>query len=359
MRPVHRWGFAAVATALILLSPYAGRLRPVPDPGIDTGALLASVRDSATTAYSGTVDVNGRVGLPIADHFTDLADIFGGESRLRVWWRGSEDWRVDRLLDTGEIDLFHQGPQTVEWDYERGYAQASIDPAIRLPRDADLLPPVVARDALDGVDASDVSRLPPRRVAGVDAAGLRVAIADPRSSLRRVDLWVDPANGVALAADVYGDASQAALTTTFATYSRDVPDDDVTLFRPRRNVTVVQQHAFDIADAARFFFQISTPHRLAGLPRRSGGSAAVYGSGLTRVLVVPLPPREGTELAQRLKETGARKVQGQRVLRVGPLGAVVSHSTPAVPLHWLVTGSVTDRTLLRAVSELDDPSRWR
>ncbi len=219
MRPAHRWGLAAVATALIVLTPYAGRLRPPSDSATDTAALVESVRGSADAAYSGTVGVQGRVGLPIADRFTDLADLFGGQTRLRVWWRSDGDWRVDKLLETGEIDLFHQGPQTVEWSYERGVARASIDPAIRLPRDSDLLPPEVARDALDGVDAADVQRLSPRRIAGVDATGLRVDITDPRSTLRRVDLWVDPANGVTLAADVYGDVAQPALTTAFTTYS--------------------------------------------------------------------------------------------------------------------------------------------
>ena len=66
---------------------------------------------------------------------TFVSDRPGGETRLRVWWRGSDDWRVDRLLETGEVDLFHQGARTTEWDYERGEARESTDPEIRLPRD--------------------------------------------------------------------------------------------------------------------------------------------------------------------------------------------------------------------------------
>jgi hypothetical protein len=359
MKPAHRWGLAAVATALILSTPYAGRLRPVHDSGVSTAGLLAAVRDSALTAYSGTVEVHGTVGLPIADRFTDLADMFGGETRLRVWWRGTGDWRVDRLLETGEVDLFHQGPQTVEWDYERGFARASSDPEIRLPRDSDLLPPVVARDALDGVDAADVTRLSPRRVAGVDAVGLRVEIDDRRSTLRHVDLWVDPETGVTLGADVYGDASQPAVSTVFTTYSRAVPADAVTRFRPRRHVPVVQERVLDLADAAQEFFRVPTPPTLDGLVRTSGRSAAVYGAGLTRILLVPLPPREAGELAYRLKQTGARKVHGQRVLRVGPLGVLVTRATRRMPLRWLLAGTVTDSTLVAAVSDVYDLSRSR
>ena len=296
MRPAHRWGLAAVATALIMLAPYAGHLRPTSDPAIGTADLVTAVRDPSAAAYSGTVDVQGSLGLPIADRFTDLADLFGGETRLRVWWRDSGDWRVDRLLETGEVDLFHQGPQTVEWSYERGEARASIDPEIRLPRDADLLPPEVAQRALDGVATSDVHRLPPRRIAGIDAAGLRIDITDDRSTLRRVDVWVDPATRVTLAAEVYGDgADRPALTTTFTTFSGERPGDDVTRFRPRRNVAVSRERVLDIADAANQFAPVDPPQSVAGLPRTSGHAAAVYGSGLTRLLVVPLPPREADE----------------------------------------------------------------
>lgn len=359
MRPAHRWGLAAVATALIVLTPYAGRLRPPSDSPTDTAALVESVRGSADAAYSGTVGVQGRVGLPIADRFTDLADLFGGQTRLRVWWRSDGDWRVDKLLETGEIDLFHQGPQTVEWSYERGVARASIDPAIRLPRDSDLLPPEVARDALDGVDAADVQRLSPRRIAGVDATGLRVDITDPRSTLRRVDLWVDPANGVTLAADVYGDVAQPALTTAFTTYSADAPDDAVTLFRPNRDVPVYQDHVLDIADAADQFAPVDAPATVAGMPRTSGRSAAVYGAGLTRLLVVPLPPREAADLDYRLQQAGARRSDGQSLLRVGPLGALVTRSRRAYEVRWLVTGTVTDETLLDAAADLATGARPR
>jgi hypothetical protein len=352
MRAAHRWGLAAVATALLLLAPYAGRLQPLHDPATATDDLVAAIRASADTPYSGTVEVDGRVGIPIGDRFTDVADLFGGQTRLRVWWRDSADWRVDRLLETGEVDLFHHGPQTVEWDYERGMARASIDPRIRLPRDADVLPASVARDALDGADAADVHRLSPRRVAGIDAAGLRIEITDQRSTLSRVDLWVDPETGVALAADVYSDASQPALTTTLTTYSPSRPDDDVTTFRPRRNVPVIQDRVLDIADAAQQFAPVITPTSIAGLPRRSGTSAAVFGSGLTRVLVVPLPWREAGDLDRRLTDAGARPVDGQSVLRVGPLGALVTRYTRPTEVRWLVVGTVTDQTLLDAVADL-------
>src|SRR3954471_20775656 len=174
MRPVHRWGLVAMACALVVVAPYAVRARPVAESGIGAADLADQVRAAGDTAYSGTVEVEGRLGLPVADHFTDLADLFGGETRLRVWWRSHDDWRVDRLLTTGEVDLFHHENVTVSWDYERQEARTGPDPAVRVPRDSDLLPPQVAARALEGVPDSAVTRLPTRRIAGVVAAGLRV-----------------------------------------------------------------------------------------------------------------------------------------------------------------------------------------
>jgi hypothetical protein len=352
MRPAHRWGLAAVATALVLLIPYAGRARPAHDPDVATADLVALVRDSGSVAYSGTVAVRGRVALPITDGFNDLAHLFGGKTRLRVWWRGGDEWRVDRLLDTGEVDLFHNGRRTTEWSYERREARVSTDPEIRLPRDSDLLPPAVARSSLEGVGTGDVSRLPGRRVAGVDTAGLRVAITDTRSAVRHVDLWVDSETGVALEVEVYGEASQPAVTTTFTTYSAGRPDAGVTRFRPAQGVSLLYYSVLDIAEAADQFAPIRPPATVTGLSRSAGRSAAVYGSGLTRLLVLPLPSREADELACRLSEAGAQRMHGQPLLRVGPLGAVVSRGG-TLGVRWLVTGTLTDQALLRAIADLD------
>jgi hypothetical protein len=352
MKAVQRWSVAGVATALIVLTPYTGRLHPVHDPDLSTAALVTSVRASAATPFSGTVDVEGRVGLPIADHFSDLADLFGGATRLRVWWRGDTDWRVDRLLDTGEVDLYHLGDITTEWDYERSEARISTDPEIRLPRDADLLPPEVARRALDGVDTSDVTPLPARRIAGVDAAGLRVQITDEHSSLTHVDLWVDPATGVTLEAQVYGDSAQPAVSTTFTSYSSGLPSGGVTHFHPAPSVHQFSDPVIDIADAADQFAPVRAPATIGGLDRSSGVAAALYGSGLTRLLAIPLPSSDADELAGQLANSGGTMVHGDRLLRVGPLGVMETSGAGPLDVHWLLGGTVTDATLLQAAQDL-------
>ena len=220
-----------------------------------------------TTAYSGTVEIEGRLGLPIADHFSDLADLFGGETRLRVWWRSG------RRLAGRPASRHRRGrplpPRShhTEWNYERDEARSSGDPEIRLPRDSDLLPPEIARRALDG--AAGRRRHQPARPAGRRAStrpGSGVQIADARSSLDHVDLWVDPATGVTLSAEVYGDSAQPAVSSTFTTYSGDSAGPRRSRSSGRRPVcTASPSNAIDIADAADQY----APVTHAGLRRRA------------------------------------------------------------------------------------------
>src|SRR5436305_97911 len=112
MRAIHRWTLVALAVALVVLVPMTVRALPVPDEPMSAAALLSRIRGADDVAYSGTVEVHGRLGLPVSDHFTDVADLLGGDTRLRVWWRSADEWRVDRLLTTGEVDLFHHGAVT-------------------------------------------------------------------------------------------------------------------------------------------------------------------------------------------------------------------------------------------------------
>jgi hypothetical protein len=361
MRRGHRWGLAGIVTALALLTPYADALRPAHDPDVSTADLVSMVRSSGATSFSGSVDVQGRVGLPIADHFSDLADLFGGESRLRVWWRGSDDWRVDRLLTTGEVDLFHHENVTVSWDYERQEARTGPDPHVRLPRDSDLIPPAIATRALDGVPASAVRRLSARRVAGVVTAGLRVDTDDPRSSIDHVDLWVEPDTGVTLSVDVYGSGADPVLTSTFTSFSRATPDSATTRFRAVRGVRQVFDPVLDIADATDQFAPVRPPAQVAGFDRTNDelGAAGLYGTGLTRLMALPLPEHEAADLADQLRASGATRSDGRELLRVGPLGVTLTRTNLHDGTRWLLAGTVTDDTLARAAETFAADTRLR
>jgi len=361
MRPIHRWSLVALAVALVVLVPMAVRARPVADQPISARDLLARVQSSEDAAYAGTVEVHGRLGLPASDHFTDVADLLGSDTRMRVWWRGADAWRVDKLLPTGEVDLFHHGHVTTRWSYERAEAQTAVDPEMRLPRDADLLPPALAQRALTGAVASEVSRLPARRIAGYDAPGLRLRPSDPRTSVDHVDLWADPDTGLVLALDAYGDASQPALSTAFTSLDLSRPPVRATSFRPASGLRQSVDDVLDIADAADQFAPVLPPDTVAGLPRSPSSQRAVglYGGGLAEVLAVPLRERDACSLAEQLTASGARRVDGQLVLRAGPLGVALTFSRQPVDVAWVVTGTVTDETLVQAARDLDSGARLR
>jgi len=371
MRAVHRWGLVAAACALAVIVPAGVRAWPVPDRNLSAAELLALVRAGEGTAYSGTVETRGQLGLPVSDHFTDIADLLGGSTRLRVWWRSSQDWRVDKLLDTGEVDLFHHGDATIEWDYERAEARTGIDPAIRLPRDADLLPGPLAARAVVAATPSDVSRLAPRRIAGVDTVGLRVAPSDPRTSIDHVDLWADPATGAVLALDAYGTDSQPALSTTFTSISLQTPRPSATSFHPAPHVRQSVDDILDIADAANQFAPFMPPEEVAGLAKtaHSRGAVGIYGAGLTQLMALPLQSRDAGDLADQLTTNGATLVHGTPLLRVGPLGVylVTTHqpvevgvdSPEGLTFAWLVTGTVTDQTLVQAAADLVAGAQFR
>jgi hypothetical protein len=361
MRPIHRWSLVALAVALVVLVPMTVRAFPVPDRAVSARDLLARMQAADEAGYSGTVEVHGRLALPASDHFTDIADLLGGDTRMRVWWRDAGQWRVDKLLPTGEVDLFHHGRTTIRWDYERAEAQSGIDPRIRLPRDADLLPPALAQRVLTDADPADVTRLPARRIAGHDALGLRLRPSDPRTSIDHVDLWADPDTGLVLALNAYGDASQPALSTSFTSVDLSRPPSRATSFHAAHGLRQTVDDVLDIADAANQYAPVLPPDSVAGLAKSASAQDAVgvYGAGLTQIMALPLQSRDAAYLADQLRTSGAREIDGQLVLRVGPLGVALTFSHSPFDFGWVVTGTVTDDTLVLASRDLDRGARYR
>ncbi len=291
MRPIHRWSLVALACALITLVPMAVRALPVPDQSVGAAQLLARMRAGEGTSYSGMVETSGRLGLPVSDHFTDVADLLGGDTRMRVWWRGSTDWRVDKLLATGEVDLFHHGDATIRWDYERAEARTSVDPEIRLPRDADLLPPALARRVLDGATAPEVTRLPARRIAGHRRPRAAAAPQRPAHQHR-------PRRPVGRPRHRPGARPRRRTATRRSRRSPRRSPASRCARRPRTprpstpapGLRESVDDILDIADAANQFAPVTPPDRVAGLPKSpsSPDGVGIYGHGLTQVMALPL-----------------------------------------------------------------------
>ena len=334
MKPAHRWAAVAAGTALLVGAPLAVRVWPADDSGVSAADLLARIEAGARRPYSGYVESQGTLQLPVADRFTDVGELFGGRTRMRVWWRSADEWRVDKLLTTGEQDLVHNAQGTMRWRYEQADATLSNDPAIRLPRTADLVPPAVASLLLDDADESEVRRLPAQRVAGVDAPGLRLTPAAEQTSIDHVDVWADPDTGVVLRVEVTGKgATRPAFTTAFEDFSAALPSRSRTTFEPPPGADYRFDDVLDIADAANQYAPYLAPERVAGLTKEVQAERAVglYGSGVTRLLTVPMRHQEADPLREQLLRTpgvvrtpGVRSLPGGTLVTVGPLSVLLT-----------------------------------
>ncbi|MGY2875076.1 hypothetical protein ACVW00_002266 [Marmoricola sp. URHA0025 HA25] len=356
----RRWWLAAAAVALLVGVPLAARSRPVVAPEVSAASLLAAIRAGAAHPYTGRVSMVGNLDLPVTSRFTDVAALLGERTTARVWWRSARHWRVDTLLVTGETDLVHDVGLTTRWSYEDAAAVRSVDPDVRLPRDADLIPPALARRVVDGADRSSVTSIAARRVAGVAAPGIRVVPSDERSSIDHVDLWADPATGLALRLDVYaGGDSAPSFSTAFDAFSPHAPELSLTRFVPTAGVRVSFDDVLDIADAANQYAPLEPPATVAGLHRAPTprGGVGVYGSGLTRLLVIPLRHRDAEPLRDQLRRSaGATETDAGVDLYAGPLGVLVTGDRHG---SWLVAGLVTEQTLVDAVADLDSGATLR
>jgi hypothetical protein len=356
MTGFRRWSVVAALALLVVAAPLAWRAVPAQDERVGAAALLARIEAGRDHAYSGYVESRGTLSLPVADRFTDLGALLGDVTRMRVWWRGSSSWRVAELLATGERDVVRDGSLTISWDYEDNEAERSVDPDIRLPRAADLVPPALGRRLLEDVDRDHVRRIPARRLAGREGLGLRLAPAAPQSSIDHVDLWADRETGVPLRVEVYGaPGRRPVLVSEFRSFDPGRPEASTSHFTPPAGADSHFDDILDIADAANQYAPFVPPPTLAGLAKapRADRAVGLYGSGMTQLIAVPLWSRAANPLREQLLQTpGVRRVDEGTLVRVGPLGLLLTRSWDGVGQGWLVSGTVTDEALLAAAHDL-------
>ncbi len=354
MRPVQRWSLVAAGVAVLVAAPLVVRALPVDDAGLSASELLDRVQAARGHPYSGYVETRGTLQLPVADRFTDVGSLFGERTRMRVWWRSADQWRVDKLLPSGEVDLVHDARGTTRWRYQQDDVTRSVDPDIRLPRTADLVPPAVVSLLLDDVAPGDVERRPARRVAGIDAPGLRLAPAASQSSIDHVDLWADPDSGVPLRVEVVAKGTDtASFTSELREFSAATPPERSVSFEAPPGSDVSFDDVLDIADAANQYAPFLPPRTVAGLEKAPQADRAVgiYGTGVTRLITIPLRGREAGPLRGQLELTpGVRVVAEGTVAGLGPLGVMLTGSGDDG--GWLVAGTVTADTLVLAAHDL-------
>ena len=355
MTPVRRWLVVAALLVAVVSLPLAPRLLPAEDSDLGTVRLLDRLRGSPDQGWSGYVETTGTLQLPAAGDLDDLGSLLGETTRLRVWWRDAGSWRVDRLLTAGESGLRHAGDVTVSYSYEAQRAEVSRDPDVRLPRPSDLLPAELARRVVLDADPAAVEALPARRVAGVSAAGLRVhGSADPRTTIGRVDVWLDPATGIPLLVRAYADGSSApALTSEVRDYDPGSPPVSVIDLDPTPQTEVERVGVLDIAEAAGQYAPLRPPAEVAGLERQpsSSGAVGVYGRGLTQLVAIPLRDDEADPLREQVAVTPGAVADADTIgALAGPLGVLVGGR--AGDSGWLVAGTLGLGALRAAEADL-------
>lgn len=360
MRSRWRWALVAVLTAALALLPAALARLPVGPSTISADELLARIRASGPVAFSGYAEATGSLSLPVGTgRFSSLNDLFGATTDMRVWWRGSDDYRVDTIGPLGEIDLHHDAAGDWTWDYESNtgtHVAALSTPVLRLPRADDLVPAALARRLLAQATAAQVTRLPAARIAGQDAAGLRLATGDPRSTIDHVDIWASASSGLALRVRVYArGAGTPVVETAMLDVATSLPAASTTAFDPAPGVGLRSEDAADIVAAIERFGHGQPPTQLAGLPARTDialGPVGVYGQGLTLMVAVPLPGHVANSLASQLSGVlGVLNSPSGLGYGVGPIGLLLSPPAEDGD-RWLIAGTVTAATLRTAAGQL-------
>jgi hypothetical protein len=210
--------------------------------------------------------------------------------------------------------------------------------------------------------ADHFSRIPSIRVAGVDAAGLRLVPANSSTTIRAIDIWADPADGLPVKVQILGrGTSRPVLITSFLELSQQRPAYRIVVPHPAPGVDTVTARLPDLngllgsGDRTPPF-----PPALAGLRRITalGSLAAVsaYGIGLARFAVLPLPGRVGQQAVTAAAQAGSavRLQHGQGVLIRTPLLTVLVFITSYHHHVLLFTGSVTPALLEQAATDLVD-----
>ena len=362
---LRRWSVTAAGVAILCLLPAVVAAWPVrAASGIGPGELRDRVLASVNQPYSGYVTTDGRLRLPALPALEDVRGLFSGSARLRAWYASSSSWRVAELTATGERDTYRTVAGQYSWDYERNLVTELLgDPSVWLPGTSDVVPPVLARRLLGA--GGHLDPLPARRVAGVEAAGLRLTPDDPDTAIAWVDVWADPRTGLPVHVEVAGEsAADPVFTSRFLEVRQAAPDPAALTPAAPPGAGFATTTPADSAEALGNVLNAQLPDTLVGKARspiafaEGVTGAGVYGTGFSTLVVVGLPGRLGRQTLEAARDNGAAEIplagaQGYE-LRAAPLAALVVHrpGDRSYRRTWLLTGLVDPQLLRRAAAEL-------
>ena len=295
----RRWLAVACGVALLCGLPAIIAAWPVPDSSLSAAALRSRILSSGSVPYSGYAESSVSLGLPNVPDLGDVTTLLDGNTDQYAWYLSADQWRSEVITTGGESDTYQTSYGTFLWDYSRSLLTTVLgSQPFRLPRAADLLPTELARRLLSYASPADhISRLPSQRIAGVDAAGLRVVPASPMTTIGAIEVWADPANGLPIEVSVTGrGGSQQVLAARFFDLNESRPS--VADLSPNPAPGVAQTTT-ELPDIRVFLngFGPQLPDQLAGVRQAASTSGladiATYGSGFSRFAVVPLPHETG------------------------------------------------------------------
>ena len=196
----------------------------------------------------------------------------------------------------------------------------------------------------------------PLRVAGRNAAGLRMTPADPASTVGRVDIWADPDGGLPLMVEIFSRGSaRPALESQFFQVSPWRPDSRVLtpVRAPGTGFTVT--NAGSLAGALSNLGVLALPGQLAGRDRLSvpAGFEAIslYGGGLATFVVLGVRGSAGQNLVADALSAGgtALNIQGgSGVVISAPLINAILVRPAGWSLTYLIAGTVDSALLEQA-----------
>jgi hypothetical protein len=357
----RRWLAVACGVALLCGLPAIIAAWPVPNSSLSAAALRSRILSSGSVPYSGYAESSVSLGLPDLPDLGDVTTLLDGNTDQYSWYRSAGQWRSEVITTGGESDTYQTSEGTFLWDYSRSLLTTVIGlEPVRLPRAADLLPPDLARRLLSYSSPADhISRLPSQRIAGVDAAGLRVVPASPMTTIGAIEIWADPANGLPVEVSVTGrGGSQPVMTARFFDLNETLPSvADVTL-DPAPGVAQTTTQLPDVRVLLNGFGP-QLPSQLAGVRQAAspGGLAdvAAYGSGFSRFAVVPLPHETGDHAVDGALGVGTPRLDFPGTISTEiqtPLvNAVLVQPLDRGPVYMLV-GTVAAAELVKSASAL-------